>query len=529
MRWVERSLAALLLVILGAAVQAAIEFEEVIQFLTKYLGLIAASVLAGIVVLGLLLWVGYTLIVKQAQKKIGKAGPMSSEGELVVGIWEQIANPKDLSRERSQALIVSLGVWLLRRETRQFYLTTVVGLVGGVIGTMTLMLLYQQNKLLQDQNHRLILQTDSNVTQSLLLESSRRATQSSELSDLLENIRSEPLAAKQEDRQCSAELIVDCWAKGGLNDNPYALNAENMLTHFVPGPLLEERIRAFARRSTPYLLATPPTAAVDFDVPLREQFEFVSLSPERGQLFQALGQSKVAISGVDFSFAQLWNLRAASQDLSGVNLIGSDIRNGRLSNILLSNSQLDRASLTNSQLEQVNMDGASLRRAEMQLASLQHSQLNNTTFDGANLGKSRFDNVVMEFANLKRTNLTDAQFFTANLAASSFQYANLKDAFFQNVTLNYANFENAYVGGAIFRDPLDFDETTSFEGAWYWHDDPPLELSDGIEVRSCRFDPARHTRNAAPSDCGLDLQYAILYNACLETDSDPRYISAECG
>lgn len=146
---------------------------------------------------------------------------------------------------------------------------------------------------------------------------------------------------------------------------------------------LEIRIENFLARSTPYRLAVSNTSLLDFDVQLREQYDFPELSPERGQILQTLYLSGVSLRNKDFNFqgAQLTNATLNEVDLSNYNLDGANF---------------DGAQLTDAKFINASLAGAHFSKAVLDRALFPNANLTNANFSGASIIGTVFSHTLMD-------------------------------------------------------------------------------------------------------------------------------------
>lgn len=455
-------LGALACIAIGATVQAALELEDVTEFLRRNLGWIATLALTGVAMLGLSLWLIYRWIKRRAQTILGDTGGLS-ETEMVQGLIDHVTQPGALAEDRRNALILSFGSWFLRRETNQFYFNVLVTVVGGLVGTATLFLLYEQNKLLIEQNRRVALQTDANITESVLLEGTRRAALSGDMTGLLEEIRA---ANRNSQDDCGNTRAPDihCWDErqldGGGSLRTLRLSEE-----------LSARIASFAQRNSPYLIATVDQAGLDFERPLREQVSFQNISPERGQLLTTLVLNHVDPSGIDFRGAQLDRSDLSRADLSYLDLDGASLRGAVLAFAAAEATGFRNTALDNATLTDMELRGADLSGARGSLLLLTGSDLSNTR-----LIRTVFEQSFLTAARFEEADLTGLLLGNSKLNYAVLTGASLKDAVFYDVDISGSDFTGADLSGA------------QFQNVWAAHVAPPTGVPETLEVALCVVD-----------------------------------------
>lgn len=449
---------------IGMAIQAALDLEDVARFLRAYLPSIVIAIIAGLVMLGVGLWTVAVFLRRKAQRFLEVEDSLNDE-ELVKNVVQQLTGSNSLSFNAQNATIVTLGTWWLRREAKQFYFNVTVTVMGGLIGTTTLFLLYEQNKLVTEQNRRITLQTDANVVQSVLLESARRTANSQELNTLLVDLRS---AGESILDECEGDVETGCWRiwqHEGQQQRRLSLSEQ-----------LQQRVEGFARRNTPYFTISPKTQIVEFDQRLNAQIDLPYQSPERGQLIQELVRNNVELSGVDFSYAALTAADLSGRYMANVRLEWADMSDAQLSAAFLPEAVMTDALLSEAALDNLFGLNARFSRAKMAGTILTGSYLVGATFLDAEL----------DGAALNSTNLSGARFIGANLRDADFRNANLSGVDLSDTNLSNASFGWANVSDADFGGSL--QANISMGSAWAWEDAAPRGLEIGIELKLCSYE-----------------------------------------
>lgn len=360
----------------------AIGNDVILSFIKDNAPLIATVLLAGLLILGLLLLTAYFILRRWVRRALGTRDRMTEE-EIAAGLVDFVTRPdgvEDPSQEqRQKAALMNAGMFFMRRMANQFYFNVTVTVVGGLVGAATLFLLYEQNEKLDTQNTRIGLQTDANITESILLEGARRAALAQDLNTLIMTIREE---AGTESVNCGGAIFYGCnEPEESLQRGNYRLSKE-----------LEARVQDFATRNTPYQVAIFEQTNINFDVPLRDQVTLKNISPERGQLLQAFVLNKVVVERFDFSFAQLPKAQLQDTELSFVRLRDADLSSANLNSARsifgsfdgadLRNASLKHAVFTQASFRDVDFNGAELEGADLQGSHLQEANLNNTHLSG---------------------------------------------------------------------------------------------------------------------------------------------------
>lgn len=216
-----------------------------------------------------------------------------------------------------------------------------------------------QNELIKNQTNKLEQQT-------ILLESSRRSSRISLMSNVLDKMDDE--LKGNEDRSLSKELSA--------------------------------RIIALSNSFKPYYILE------------KDIISQTMLSPERGQFLVALVKSnldapyfsKTILTQSDFSFSDLREV---------------DLRNATLTNTRLNNSNFSKAVLTNadftlSTMKRCNFSGADLTNANFKSAILSYANFENADLTGA-----KFEGSVILGVNIKGANCDESQKRILNPANSS--------------------------------------------------------------------------------------------------------------
>lgn len=446
------------------AAKAALENEIIAQFLRDNAAWIATLLVAGLAGLGLVLLLGY-LYARHRLRKLLKADTPLTEAQIAEGLVDMFTTPDGVTnptpQDRQRAALVNAGTWLMRRQATQFYFNVTVTVMGGLIGTATLILLYEQNQKIDLQNERITLQTDANITESVLLEGTRRAALASDMTALFADIRA---AVRRKNPRKDAhrclpdrprfETSFDCWH----------IDEQSGAARFHLSAELQARVTSFVQRNTPYRLAISEDAPLSFEEPLRHQFVFQNLSPERGQLFETLLLNRVFTGAYRFWNAQLTGADLARRDLSW--------------------ARLKRADLAHAKLEESDLKYARFEESDLEAAKLNDADMYNTIFVDA----------VMDAATLERANLERAILTRASLKGANLGGANLRGA-----SLVSANLRGANLSGVDFTDAMLDD--TDFSQVWAWRHLPPRGLARGKKIILCDFDEVNDHLWKKPKDC----------------------------
>lgn len=431
----------------GFLLKAVLEIELLTDFVIVNSGRIVLGLISFAILFGVSILLIFSFAKRLLARRVGVETNLS-EKEIVAGLVDYVSTPEGVRNptpeERRRAAIVNLGLWWARRGSTQFYAWLVVTILGGLIGSATLLLLYEQNekldtqnslltdqnKKITDQNTQIRLQTQANIANAILLEGTRRAALSQRMNDLFREIGDEVDAKLSSDTAlCSGPADYGCYEE---LETPTV--SESISTKYRLSQRLFRKVQAFANESTPYHVAISANDRIDMNIPLEQQFNFVELSPERGLLLQT-----IALNAVD-----PWRIN-------------------------LSRANLSRANLIEPILEGANMEAVYLRSAYIFRAKLQNAHLQNSDFSDAEVVVGD-----LSFANLTGTNFTNSVLIAPNLEKT--------------------NFSNAVFTGASITDATGLP--------WAWSDQQPTGLNEGnVEIQFCKFRPGEDKRNTIPFPC----------------------------
>ena len=207
-------LATIAIFVAGYGTHSLFSSVDFIHYFSENIRLVILVSSVFLVTFGLTLFIAYLWLKRIL---IGSTGHALTEPEYVEEVIETITNPYKLqdpsNNDRMKGLASNGLLWFMRRSASNFYFNIVVTVVGGIVGIATLTLLSEQNKIIGIQNERLALQTDANITESVLLEGTRRASLSRDLFELLADIRTtvEEIDNNEENGHCPVSKIGNCW------------------------------------------------------------------------------------------------------------------------------------------------------------------------------------------------------------------------------------------------------------------------------------------------------------------------------
>ncbi|MGJ8626525.1 MAG: pentapeptide repeat-containing protein [Sulfitobacter sp.] len=469
-------------IVAGFFLKAALENDDITRFLRDYGVWIAVWLIAGLVLLGLLLVVGYQILKRRASRLLGAGEPLS-ESQIVEGLWDSISTPDGVTnptpQDRKRAAVVNIGTWFMRREISQFYFNVTVTVMGGIIGAATLFLLYEQNKKLDDQNVRITLQTDANIIESVLLEGARRASAAAGNLALMDAIRAAPTQITDQCPRGLEVVSLNCWKW---------LDQDKGVKVFYPAEILSARIQAFAQSNSPYFIAGPRQSTIDFDERLGPQIELQYVSLERGQLAQTLARNGVSPGSSDFSYAGMERANLANTQfqyawMPNAKLTGANLKGADLSYSNLRNTQASGADLSGTFAVGVFFNDANLDQAKVMNGFFNEADLRGVSLVGARANLASFADALMWGANMSGIDLRGANMMNADL-----RDADLTDAALSHANISGTNFTGADVAGA------------TFITAWAWTDRVPKGLPGNIELTLCVYEGDTTPRKFKPSD-----------------------------
>jgi uncharacterized protein YjbI with pentapeptide repeats/energy-coupling factor transporter ATP-binding protein EcfA2 len=157
----------------------------------------------------------------------------------------------------------------------------------------------------------------------------------------------------------------------------------------------------------------------------------------KGADFRKANLSGTILKEVNLSGANLRETDLSKADLSHANLTEADLSSSDLIEARISNANLRKAILIGSDLSRVNLSGSDLSGVKLKEAYIKEANL-----IGADLTKAQLSR-----ANLIEANLTKANLAKANLRGSNLEKACLIEANLINADLSQANLNGAYLNG----------------------------------------------------------------------------------
>jgi uncharacterized protein YjbI with pentapeptide repeats len=359
------------------------------------------------------------------------------------------------SDKRRRATIISLLWMFVPRIT-----PTTAGL--GAVGLLTIVLAYEANIKLENQNTLITVQNE-------LAEAQRRSSLNIELSEIMNEINKE-LSEKE---NIPKPIRPEGFKRG------------HKLGKFILSNVTSSRIVAISHSFKPYRSLIDTNNLIDkssvqeikkllslkannFFTSKYNVDDFLSesyLSPERGQLLIALTKIKIKLEGVG-GLGQLSNFHYS--DLRSANLRKSDIRSVKIDFSDLGNTNLDYAIF-----DEASMEGVSLNKARG----------THTRFVSSDLFRASFDNSTFPSANFKDAFLVDASFKHADLMQANLSGSNVEGVDFEGVNLEGANLEGI----------LNYKKISSIKGALVLNvQNPPEGFIDWAIKGGAHLDSSLH-------------------------------------
>ncbi len=327
---------------------------------------------------------------------------LDSEEKIEAALWSQehriiqiaynfFVKSPSLKRNdpRKQAAARAFIFWFFSPGT---IVTTGIG-ITAVIG---LIVAYQANGLVQEQNNTLIAQTDllrtqNNrlqqqnqliVEQNILQESARRSALVFELTSILDEIDEELDAANIEKDAIQTRGTKGEAGSQKIKGRPRRRDIDNPPLYRLSARLTG-RIVALSRSLRPYRFLDDKGSLLD-----------KALSPERAQLLLSLMDS-----GID--------------------------------------------------MEEINHSAVTFNKADLRAAELSAFDFTHIKLKEANLSGSIGGGTIFHYAHLEKSDFSNTKFGSAK-----FNWSNLKKVDFSNANLAYADFDGADIEGAIFENSI---------------------------------------------------------------------------
>ena len=181
--------------------------------------------------------------------------------------------------------------------------------------------------------------------------------------------------------------------------------------------------------------------------------EIVQILKESEEFLRAFDNGEVDADTVDFRRAYF-----CGADLSGRNLIGTDLRysfmqwsnmsGASLDKVNLKGASLRNADLSGASLSEVDLSGAMLDEVNLSGASLRKIDLSEASLNGADLSGAMLDEVNLSGVSLRKADLSENNLSGADLSGVDLSESNLSGAGLSGVDLREANLSGADLSGA---------------------------------------------------------------------------------
>ncbi|MCT4580005.1 MAG: pentapeptide repeat-containing protein [Flavobacteriales bacterium] len=287
----------------------------------------------------------------------------------------------------------------------------------SLISIVTMILAYEANIKLENQNTLLLIQNE-------LQESQRRASLNIEISSIMQQINND----REAERLISLKDSIH--TKRGHKRAPYLLS-----------DITAARITSISRSLRPYRVLKTDRMDLSkfsslsdfFDNKLKyvktrslrvsDFLETDIRSPEREQLLVALITMRISFSNIgkrsNFDYSNIQGFDISRSDLQSINLNHSN-----LSDCAISYTFFDYANIKNTDLSGVYGTAPVFVQADLEGSSFKNSVLNNINFKNAHLKNVDFTNADLMLSNFENSTLDGADFTGANLTGADFKDIN---------------------------------------------------------------------------------------------------------
>lgn len=179
----------------------------------------------------------------------------------------------------------------------------------------------------------------------------------------------------------------------------------------------------------------------------------------------------------------LFTLRQTKHPVMFRPIIGIDISNGCLKNLVVFESNLTRSRFIGSDLSNIDarfskMSGATLKDINLSGADLRYSNLNGSNISGAIFDQTILDNSSIKYASIENSTINESSFLGANFSQTSFYDTSINNSKFVNVDFRLSKFDHCQIDRCILKN-VEF-AVTQFSD---------LKLSD-CKIDNTRFDRA---------------------------------------
>lgn len=372
---------------------------------------------------------------------------------------------------------------------------------GTLIGLFTILLMFQNNKLLASQNYWL--QRQINVQAE-----SQREVQMIDIMEKLYEATPESMKEFDSYRKCSikrntessrGKILEKCGNEPTLvskHNSKSRTEAAKAYINITNNPLKKAELERYSLlNSMSELLSEigvlmkagqqrkPEPRDISENVPC-DPANVIELN---GALLNGVNLPAQCLRGANLSRANLSEANLREADLNEANLNGANLSSAvlvwaSLTRAQLSYANLSKASLRSADLQQASMQGANLRDADLSAANLSGTNLRDANLYAASLSKTNARNANLMMVNLIGSNLIGSDLSGSNLRAADLRHAdlrdtnlskvdlreailvgaaftgsdlsraNLRDIYFRNATLRNVNFNGANLEGADLKD-----------------------------------------------------------------------------
>ncbi len=257
--------------------------------------------------------------------------------------------------------------------------------LGGLLGTI---LLYNQNKLLTQQNELMRHQTKRLDQQTYLQEAERRGSLIFLMGNILDAL--------------NQELRYDLGTPGVRDLSPQLIG----------------RIIALSNSLRPYRY-------LDGDSLIAHE-----LSPERGHLLLSIISSEIdrgslrrIYRSADFSSADLRNAVLSGEYFEGINLANANLNGATLDDANLSSANLSGAEMNEAIMPRATLRDARFRQTQMRNVNLAFADLSRANFAGADLSRATLNGANLNGAHFNKTQLQKSNWTGATLSRTTLEFA----------------------------------------------------------------------------------------------------------
>lgn len=155
--------------------------------------------------------------------------------------------------------------------------------------------------------------------------------------------------------------------------------------------------------------------------------ELIPVSPDESRLNTQAKELLVTGDAAEFNKVRR-NNSSWLPDLSGINLMGQDLKEFELRDVSFKGAILIQADLTGVNLNGAHLDNAILSGAKLERANLRYASLVSTVLVSANLKKANLESAILRRADLTQAEVQGANFSGADIYGAALRDANLSGA-----------------------------------------------------------------------------------------------------